>query len=92
MSGKALDDMTPYGQRCYQQGVDDTHERYARMQAQAREWLQACIELVGEWENDYTLDHMTDGESRSREAARQLRAALNLDPSVKITTEPGDES
>jgi hypothetical protein len=51
MGGKRLDDddvSTWSSQRrsAYQRGVDDTHERYAAMQAQASEWLSGVIAYI----------------------------------------------
>jgi hypothetical protein len=86
MGGKRLDDddvSTWSSQRrsAYQRGVDDTHERYAAMQAQASEWLTNVLGVVGRLEAHRELD----GEaSASLLAARELREALSLDPAVTI--------
>lgn len=89
MSGKSLDELTPYGQRCYQQGVDDTHARYEQMQTQAREWLQAVIELIAEIERDEP-----EHSYARRVLAPKLRAAVSLDANVKLraTAEPDDDA
>lgn len=80
MSGKSLEAMTPAQQRAYQQGVDDTHQRYEAQQDQARLWLAATIDVIAYYEAHPA--GMT--ELQRRAISLRLRNALGLDPSVRL--------
>lgn len=85
MSGKSIGELTPSEQAAYEQGVADTHERYAAMQAQASEWLSGVLAVLAEMETH-------DAHGVRLYYGEKLRQALSLDPSVKITCTCGAHS
>lgn len=76
MTGKNLDDLTPQEQTAYQAGVDDTHERYAAMQAQASEWLTGVLTLIAKYESRAAVDAGLPSGARWAAIADELRACL----------------